>query len=56
MLHAEHLVVTHPITGKTLDLQAPVPADMQSVLKELRTLVPPPKKAAVRKQKSRPNK
>lgn len=36
MLHAEHLVVTHPITGKTLDLRAPWPADFQALVTALR--------------------
>jgi 23S rRNA pseudouridine1911/1915/1917 synthase len=36
MLHAEHLVVTHPVTRKTLDLRAPLPKDFQGVLKDLR--------------------
>ncbi len=41
MLHAEHLVVTHPITGKTLDLRAPLPKDFESILKALRKLEKP---------------
>jgi 23S rRNA pseudouridine1911/1915/1917 synthase len=36
MLHAEHLVIAHPISGKELDLRAPIPADFQKVIKELR--------------------
>ncbi|PTY04830.1 RluA family pseudouridine synthase [Opitutaceae bacterium EW11] len=36
MLHAEHLVVKHPITGKSLDLRAPIPADFQSMIAGLR--------------------
>ena len=36
MLHAEHLIFTHPITGKTIDLRAPLPADMEAMLKQLR--------------------
>ncbi|MBL9206230.1 MAG: RluA family pseudouridine synthase [Opitutaceae bacterium] len=55
MLHAEHLVVKHPITGKTLDLRAPLPRDFQQVLTALR----PPKpavKARVRRVKSAPPK
>jgi 23S rRNA pseudouridine1911/1915/1917 synthase len=36
MLHAEHLVLTHPISGKELDLSAPLPKDFQRMLKELR--------------------
>ncbi len=38
MLHAEHLVVTHPITGKTLDLRAPLPKDFEEQLTLLRKL------------------
>jgi 23S rRNA pseudouridine1911/1915/1917 synthase len=36
MLHAEHLVLTHPISGKELDLRAPLPKDFQMMIKELR--------------------
>lgn len=36
MLHAEHLVLTHPINGKELDLRAPLPADFQRTMKALR--------------------
>jgi 23S rRNA pseudouridine1911/1915/1917 synthase len=36
MLHAEHLVLTHPITGRELDLRAPLPKDFQRTIKELR--------------------
>lgn len=39
MLHAEHLVVEHPITHKTLDLRAPLPKDFQAQLTQLRKLV-----------------
>ena len=38
MLHAEHLVVRHPITKKTLDLRAPLPADFAMQLAQLRKL------------------
>jgi 23S rRNA pseudouridine1911/1915/1917 synthase len=38
MLHAEHLIVTHPITRKELDLRAPLPADFKAQLTELRKL------------------
>jgi len=41
MLHAEHLVVKHPITGKVLDLRAPLPKDFESMLKALRKLDKP---------------
>ena len=36
MLHAEHLVVTHPVTGKVLDLRAPLPKDFSTLIKALR--------------------
>jgi 23S rRNA pseudouridine1911/1915/1917 synthase len=38
MLHAEHLVVTHPITRKSLDLRAPLPKDFSAQLTQLRKL------------------
>lgn len=38
MLHAEHLVFTHPISGKTMDLRAPLPADFKKMLTGLRKL------------------
>lgn len=41
MLHAEHLVVKHPVTGKVLDLRAPLPKDFEKMLKELRKLEKP---------------
>lgn len=36
MLHAEHLVVTHPVKKKTLDLRAPLPDDFNAVIRGLR--------------------
>jgi 23S rRNA pseudouridine1911/1915/1917 synthase len=36
MLHAEHLVITHPKTGKELDLRAPLPKDFLLMIKTLR--------------------
>lgn len=36
MLHAEHLVLTHPISGKELDLRAPLPKDFLTMMKGLR--------------------
>ena len=36
MLHAEHLVVTHPVTKKKLDLRAPMPADFKDLVEALR--------------------
>lgn len=38
MLHAEHLVLTHPVSGKELDLRAPLPKDFNTILKSLRKL------------------
>lgn len=38
MLHAEHLVLTHPVTGKVLDLRAPVPEDFKAQIAQLRKL------------------
>lgn len=38
MLHAEHIVVTHPVTGKSLDLRAKLPPDFQEMLDGLRKL------------------
>jgi len=39
MLHAEHLVLTHPISGKELDLRAPLPKDFLTMMKVLRKAV-----------------
>lgn len=36
MLHAAHLVLHHPISGKELDLQAPLPEDFEALIKALR--------------------
>jgi 23S rRNA pseudouridine1911/1915/1917 synthase len=38
MLHAEHLVIVHPVTGAALDLRAPLPADYLEVQARLRRL------------------
>jgi len=38
MLHAGHLVVAHPVTGKTLDLRAPLPEDFTVMMKALRKM------------------
>ena len=35
-LHARRLKFAHPETGKILEIEAPLPADMQAVLNELR--------------------
>jgi 23S rRNA pseudouridine1911/1915/1917 synthase len=36
MLHAEHLVFTHPVTGKKIDLHAPLPKDFTKMIAQLR--------------------
>ena len=36
MLHAEHLVLAHPATGKELDLRAPPPPDFKATIAALR--------------------
>jgi 23S rRNA pseudouridine1911/1915/1917 synthase len=36
MLHAEHLVLSHPVSGKELELRAPLPADFQAMIKALK--------------------
>ncbi|MSU64587.1 MAG: RluA family pseudouridine synthase [Opitutus sp.] len=36
MLHAEHLVLTHPISGQELDLRAPLPDDFEAMIRDLR--------------------
>jgi 23S rRNA pseudouridine1911/1915/1917 synthase len=38
MLHAEHLVITHPISGKELDLRAPLPEDFKVQIAQLRKI------------------
>jgi 23S rRNA pseudouridine1911/1915/1917 synthase len=38
MLHAEHLVFAHPLSGKVMDLTAPLPADFKKMLTALRKL------------------
>ncbi len=47
MLHAEHLVVTHPVTGKTLDLRAPLPKDFTLQIAQLRKVSAALKKTAL---------
>jgi 23S rRNA pseudouridine1911/1915/1917 synthase len=36
MLHAEHLVFSHPASAKVLDLRAPLPKDFKAMLAGLR--------------------
>lgn len=38
MLHAEHLVIKHPITGEEMHLRAPIPDDFEKVLQGLREI------------------
>lgn len=44
MLHAEHLVFTHPVTRKQIDLRAPLPADFAGLLTRLRKLAAAPRR------------
>jgi 23S rRNA pseudouridine1911/1915/1917 synthase len=39
MLHAEHVVIAHPVTGAALDLRAPSPPDFAAVCRGLRRAV-----------------
>jgi 23S rRNA pseudouridine1911/1915/1917 synthase len=41
MLHAEHLVLTHPVSGKELDFRAPLPDDFSKMIKALRKAAKP---------------
>ncbi len=38
MLHAEHLVLAHPVTGKPMDLRAALPRDFEDLMSQLRKL------------------
>lgn len=38
MLHAEHLVLTHPVTGKPMDLRAALPRDFEDLMGQMRKL------------------
>jgi len=51
MLHAAHLICTHPVTGKTLDLRAPLPADFNAMIKTFRAAAKakPARRPSVRK-------
>jgi 23S rRNA pseudouridine1911/1915/1917 synthase len=51
MLHAAHLSCTHPVTGKILDLRAPLPADFNAMIKTLRAAAKakPARRPTVRK-------
>ncbi len=48
MLHAEHLILAHPISGKELDLRAPLPADFTAMIKTLKAAAKPAKKRAAK--------
>ncbi len=52
MLHAEHLVFAHPITGKTLDLRAPLPKDFSAMVAQLRKGVGVQKRANAKTERS----
>src|SRR3984893_1324921 len=50
-LHAAHLSFAHPQTGKPMDLEAPLPPELQSFLETLRNTpgnTPPAKKSRIR--------
>ena len=49
MLHAEHLLVTHPITRKPLDLRAPLPKDFSTMIRALKSAAKPAQKSKSRK-------
>lgn len=50
LLHAEHLAFRHPVTGKLIDLRAPLPEDFSRVLSALRPVAPkPPRRPTARK-------
>lgn len=52
LLHAEHLAFRHPVTGKLIDLRAPLPEDFSRVLSGLRPVTPePPRQPTPRKAK-----
>ena len=38
MLHAEHLVFAHPVSGKVMDLTAPLPADFKKLVAALKKI------------------
>ncbi len=55
MLHAEHLIFEHPITGKTIDLRAPLPKDMAAMVTQLRKVAAVATKARLKlEQPSKP--
>ncbi len=52
LLHAEHLAFRHPVTGKRIDLRAPLPDDFSRVLAGLRPVAPEaPRPPSARKAK-----
>jgi 23S rRNA pseudouridine1911/1915/1917 synthase len=56
MLHAEHLVLTHPVTGKQLDLRAPLPKDFLAQIAQLRKLAGSAAKAKDAAARAKPRK
>jgi 23S rRNA pseudouridine1911/1915/1917 synthase len=56
MLHAEHLVLQHPITGKELDLRAPMPKDMLVQIAQLRKVAGSAAKAKDAASRAKPRK
>jgi 23S rRNA pseudouridine1911/1915/1917 synthase len=53
MLHAEHLVLTHPVTRKTLDLRAPLPKDFSAMIKTLKAAAKATTKPAAKRKPTR---
>jgi hypothetical protein len=43
MLHAAHLAFAHPISGEWVEIDAPIPADFQSMLDRLAEIAGPKK-------------
>lgn len=52
MLHAEHLVVTHPITGKLLDLRAPLPKDFKALVTALKKTTAPAREPSAARRRT----
>ena len=53
MLHAEHLVVEHPVTRKTLDLRAPLPKDFSAMIETLKAAAKAGKETATTRKLTR---
>ncbi len=51
MLHAEHVVFNHPISGKEIDLHAPLPKDFKAAIKALKKVRQASKASAAKPQR-----